>query len=242
MNRKLGVGLACVLASIASGDLLNGGFEEPGTGFRTVNAGQTWGNWTNAGPSNIEFVLAEVRAALPGLEFSAFEGDYWIDLVGTGTPSAIYQDIPDLVPGGLYQLDWAQAGNVWGPNFAFTMEVVWNGTVVATHTQTHGGNNGANMNWHEYSIPVIALEGTNRLMFRATTGGSARGPAVDAVALTLIPCIADFNHDGTLDFFDVQAFLNAYATMDPFADINLDGAWDFFDVLGFLQGFSSGCP
>jgi len=54
-------------------------------------------------------------------------------------------------------------------------------------------------------------------------------------------CPGDFNGDGTLDFFDVQAFLNAYAQANPIADINADGQIDFFDVLAFLGAFSAGC-
>ncbi len=55
-------------------------------------------------------------------------------------------------------------------------------------------------------------------------------------------CTADFNGDGVLDFFDVQAFLQAFATQDPAADLNNDGVYDFFDVQEFLQAFSNGCP
>jgi len=242
MKTGLMCGLVCGLAAGSLGDVLNGGFEEPNLGFRTVLNGQTYGDWTCAGPTDIEFVLAEDRPALPGLLFSAFEGQYWIDLVGANLPSAIFQDVNGLVGGGLYQIDWAQAGNVWGPDAAFTMEVVWNGQVVASNTQTHGGFDGNNMNWQTRSIPVIAVEGTNRLMFRAASGGNARGPALDAVELTQIVCAADFNRDDVLDFFDVLAFLNAYTSMDPFADINVDGAFDFFDVQAFLAGFAAGCP
>jgi hypothetical protein len=55
-------------------------------------------------------------------------------------------------------------------------------------------------------------------------------------------CTADFNDDGILDFFDVQAFLQAFATQDPSADFTNDGVYDFFDVQAFLQAFSAGCP
>jgi hypothetical protein len=55
-------------------------------------------------------------------------------------------------------------------------------------------------------------------------------------------CTADFNNDGVLDFFDVQAFLQAFATQDPSADFTNDGVYDFFDVQAFLQAFSAGCP
>lgn len=47
---------------------------------------------------------------------------------------------------------------------------------------------------------------------------------------------------GTLDFFDVLAFLQAFSNQDPAADLNSDLAFDFFDVLQFLQSFSEGCP
>jgi len=47
---------------------------------------------------------------------------------------------------------------------------------------------------------------------------------------------------GTLDFFDVSAFLGAFAQQSAEADINGDGVWDFFDVSAFLVAFGNGCP
>lgn len=55
-------------------------------------------------------------------------------------------------------------------------------------------------------------------------------------------CQADTNHDGSLDFFDVQTFLNAYSLGDFLADFNNDTLLDFFDVQLFLSLFSAGCP
>ncbi len=55
------------------------------------------------------------------------------------------------------------------------------------------------------------------------------------------PCVADWNDDGTLDFFDVQAFLGAFSAHDAAADLNEDGSFDFFDVQVFLAAFSAGC-
>ena len=55
-------------------------------------------------------------------------------------------------------------------------------------------------------------------------------------------CPADLNGDGNLDFFDISAFLNAFAGQDPIADFNGDGNFDFFDVSAFLSAFSAGCP
>ena len=105
MNRSIAFVTTVAAASVASAQVVNGGFESPGTGFQTVSAGATFGSWTNAGPSDIEFVRAEMNGALPNLQFSAYEGEYWIDLVGVGSPSAIYQNITGLVPGGQYRID-----------------------------------------------------------------------------------------------------------------------------------------
>ncbi len=63
--------------------------------------------------------------------------------------------------------------------------------------------------------------------------------------LAILPgdgCPADFNSDGILNFFDVQAFLNAFTSEDMAADFNNDSMFDFFDVQEFLAQFSAGCP
>jgi hypothetical protein len=56
------------------------------------------------------------------------------------------------------------------------------------------------------------------------------------------PCPADLTGDGLLNFFDVSAFLSAFAAMDPIADFNPDGVFNFFDVSAFLGAFAAGCP
>ena len=55
-------------------------------------------------------------------------------------------------------------------------------------------------------------------------------------------CPADLNGDGMIDFFDVSAFLVAFAAEDPIADFNNDGMFNFFDVGPFLVEFNAGCP
>lgn len=55
-------------------------------------------------------------------------------------------------------------------------------------------------------------------------------------------CPADLTGDGLLNFFDVSAFLNAFAAQDPIADFTGDGLFNFFDVSGFLNAFNAGCP
>lgn len=55
-------------------------------------------------------------------------------------------------------------------------------------------------------------------------------------------CDADFNTDGSLDFFDLSAFLDALGNKDRAADFSMDGEYDFFDVSAFLNLYSAGCP
>lgn len=55
-------------------------------------------------------------------------------------------------------------------------------------------------------------------------------------------CPADFTGDGSLNFFDVSAFLTAFNADDPAADFTGDGNYNFFDVSAFLAEFSEGCP
>ena len=55
-------------------------------------------------------------------------------------------------------------------------------------------------------------------------------------------CPADLTGDGSLNFFDVSAFLAAFNTNDPIADFTGDGSFNFFDVSAFLAAFNAGCP
>ncbi len=56
------------------------------------------------------------------------------------------------------------------------------------------------------------------------------------------PCVADFNGDGALDFFDISDFLASFSRGLPEADINGDGDFDFFDISGYLSLYAAGCP
>lgn len=56
-----------------------------------------------------------------------------------------------------------------------------------------------------------------------------------------VPCPADFNHDGFLDFFDYAGFVASLETGDPGADFNGDGFVDFFDYADFVDAFEAGC-
>lgn len=52
---------------------------------------------------------------------------------------------------------------------------------------------------------------------------------------------ADLNQSGTLDFFDVSAFLGAFSAEDSIADYTEDGEFNFFDISAFLNEYNAGC-
>ncbi len=54
-------------------------------------------------------------------------------------------------------------------------------------------------------------------------------------------CQPDFNADGFLDFFDYDAFIQAFEVGIPAADFNGDCFLDFFDYDDFVEAFETGC-
>lgn len=80
--------------------------------------------------------------------------------------------------------------------------------------------------------------------------GRLMGQAIGPEAFTearryfngLKSCPADFTPDGTLNFFDVTAFVQAYTANDLIADMNGDLQIDWFDVTAFLTMYTNGCP
>ena len=117
------------------------------------------------------------------------------------------------------------------------------------------GDAAAGGGWNEYSFDLSAIFASPssqvRIRFRAgdTGDGSVVEAAVDAVQIELVscenasdPCPADLTGDGTLDFFDVSAFLTAFGNGEVVADFTGDGSFDFFDVSAFLTAFGAGCP
>jgi hypothetical protein len=88
------------------------------------------------------------------------------------------------------------------------------------------------------------LEDATGLFIRGEYTNGSDSTALDNVVIETGGCNdADFAAPfGTLDFFDVQAFLAAFSAHASAADLNGDGVFDFFDVQRFLTSFSAGCP
>lgn len=67
------------------------------------------------------------------------------------------------------------------------------------------------------------------------------GVTTSNAAAVIVRCRADFNDDGSVDFFDYLDFVGAFSQQLPSADINADGEIDFFDYLDFVARLSVGC-
>lgn len=66
-----------------------------------------------------------------------------------------------------------------------------------------------------------------------------------AVALfdpSLIGCQANLDGNCVIDQQDADAFVDAYTRHETIADFNADGSYDFFDVSAYLRSFMAGCP
>ncbi|MFK7885024.1 MAG: cytochrome-c peroxidase [Phycisphaerales bacterium] len=56
-------------------------------------------------------------------------------------------------------------------------------------------------------------------------------------------CLADYNRDQLVNFFDIADFISAYSNQDRNADIATPiGAFNFFDVAEFIAAYNAGCP
>lgn len=81
-----------------------------------------------------------------------------------------------------------------------------------------------------------------RLVIRDTQGNESFDDSDLSFTITGNSCIADFTGEGSLNFLDVSAFLEAFGSMNPIADLTGEGSFNFLDVSAFLSAYSAGCP
>lgn len=86
---------------------------------------------------------------------------------------------------------------------------------------------------------VIDINDSGQIAFSAFLRNGTIG--VFVATPKTVPCPADLNGDGQLNFFDISIYLGLYAQRDPAADINGDGAFNFFDIAAYLGLFDDGC-
>jgi len=98
----------------------------------------------------------------------------------------------------------------------------------------------------EFDVPITAIAIPDmQLRLSASTSGSfyVDNVYVGVDQLSGGCSAADFAEPfGSLNFFDISAYLSAFSAQDTNADINNDGSLNFFDISEYLQVFSEGCP
>jgi hypothetical protein len=82
--------------------------------------------------------------------------------------------------------------------------------------------------------------------FRSSAFGAAENPTQATrmrfgLFVDQLPCDADLNADGVVDFNDFLEFLNLYNDQNPLVDLNDDGVVDFNDLLDYLNQFNGPC-
>ena len=138
---------------------------------------------------------------------------------------------------------WANAGGDFNAAASATTSVnlpgryEWTSAQMASDVQGWLDDDASNHGWLMLNDEKVTS--AKRFNTRNDPNSSLR-PVLTVVYS--MDCAADLTGDGVLDFFDVQAFLNAFAAQDPVADFTDDGVFDFFDVQAFLQAFAAGCP
>jgi hypothetical protein len=65
--------------------------------------------------------------------------------------------------------------------------------------------------------------------------------AMTGVCFASDVCVADYNADTVVDFFDYLDFVADFSSNAPGADFNADTVIDLFDYLDFVAAFSTGC-
>jgi hypothetical protein len=142
----------------------------------------SWGGWTRPDPAHLELHRG-VNNWLPsdGYQYTELDTD-WNDHVGSlnNEPASvkIYQDLLTC-PVETYVLTYA-----WSPRPGHgdnSMEVYWDGNLIATHS----GSGGSNTNWTVETHSVTASVYTTRLEFVETGTNDSLGMFLDDVGVEI---------------------------------------------------------
>lgn len=210
MNRALIASTVVLLAAGAANAvnlLANGSFEQPPS---TVNQYSSIPGWTRTCGTSVE-----IQSFVGTGGLNAYDGSQWWESDGVNN-TCLSQTVA-TVTNGVYQLSFAHSAR---PGVAInTVEVYWNGNLLATMNANGVGN--TNTLWQLPIYTVVATGPTSTLEFRAGGPSDALGGYIDGVSLDQLycdlrpRCFGDANGDGVVDFADITAVLSAFGTPCP---------------------------
>ncbi len=228
----------------------------------TVDGGGPVDAWTIDGQLDAEAVVVAERHGLT--LWAGVKGD---SLYLATNPASGGLDRFVLVadtPGALRPAMWGKSGQVaaWTAFVGHEADNNWHGWF--DHTGPAAVASGAVL---EMTLSIAAEFGAPDSVAVAVAGyqspdGGALAPAtqiapsvnadahIDAAEYVLLNlcalrgdcCPADLNDDGTLNFFDLAAYLGRFTAQNPLADLDANGVFNFFDVSLYLGLFNAGCP
>lgn len=210
--------LACAGAAQAQNLVANGSFETPGPGF------VLWQNWENYG--NVFEDLSVEVAAQDGLASAKMYGQF----NGVQNDQVLLQTVPGINPGEFYTLGAYTLHNVGD-------EVAAGNLVLLQLNFQDAGGVGLESVEVQAIVPGVTPAGSWNL-----TEVSGIAPAGTAqIVIALLHLQLDGAGAGA-SFWDNITLVESEAPCDNPADFNNDGMLDFFDVQAFLNAFSAGCP
>ncbi|MEM9559975.1 MAG: M12 family metallo-peptidase [Planctomycetota bacterium] len=109
------------------------------------------------------------------------------------------------------------------------------------NTRSISGQIGLQAGYHDLRVEYFEATGEASLVVSWEAPSGQFGVIESTSFFNGPECAADLTGEGSLDFFDVLAFLAQFDASDPAADLNNDGSFDFFDVLEYLSIFDAGC-
>ncbi len=197
-------------------DVINNGSLRTSSGGNSVFLGSVSGSGTFPGTGTV-YLEGDLRPGnSPGL--MNFGGD-----VVLGTFCSTVQEIAGTDPS---QFDRIQVGQQIEVDGSLNVQLLGGFQPAALQTFPIITSNGLTGRFTSVTIPST----TPALHLKYTT-----------TAAILTTCLADFNNDAVVDFFDYLDFVAAFSTQDVSGDFNLDEVIDFFDYLDFVAAFSTGC-
>ncbi|MFK7760369.1 MAG: agmatine deiminase family protein [Phycisphaerales bacterium] len=148
-------------------------------------------------------------------------------------------DSPVIDPSDSIQTTWLFDA----PDGATTADLLLSTDGGATFPTIIGAGFDATTGSFQWNAPDVGTTDARlRLVIRDSDGDESFDDSDLSFTITGNSCIADFTGEGSLNFLDVSAFLEAFGSMNPIADLTGEGSFNFLDVSAFLSAYSAGCP